>query len=126
MITGLVFPLVLLWTLGEACNSSCSITFQDQPLEPVGCNETTMWTFTRRSKLSCALSCVLLSSCAVFTYSSDTQLCSLCNGELIRTLIFGTGSGFSWPFQHQEINKPSKSFLNLYFTIPNGIRPGSV
>ncbi|KAK0044056.1 hypothetical protein Bpfe_026486 [Biomphalaria pfeifferi] len=92
---------------GLSCGNDkvCSKHFQDLSSEPVGCDQTTMWTFASWSKLSCALSCLTTTSCAVFTYSGD--VCSVCRGKLIQNLTFGTSKLFSWPYQYQDTDSKS-------------------
>ncbi|KAK6961941.1 hypothetical protein BgiMline_032002, partial [Biomphalaria glabrata] len=112
---------------GWKCNNTCVTNFHDISLEPVGCNETSMWTFTSSSKLSCALYCVSSKSCGVFIYSSDSDVCSICYAELIQNLTFNTDKVYSWPYKYQEINPASTvSKVNRFFSIPNGINIGSV
>ncbi|KAK0061098.1 hypothetical protein Bpfe_009626 [Biomphalaria pfeifferi] len=42
-------------------------------IEPVGCNETTMWLTSCKSKLSCARLCEDNESCTAFLYSRESQ-----------------------------------------------------
>ncbi|KAK6961953.1 hypothetical protein BgiMline_032014 [Biomphalaria glabrata] len=101
----LLLLCVLKYSTGWLCenDSICLKHFRDLSAEPVGCDETTMRTFPSWSKLSCAMSCLASNSCAVFKYSSDTNSCSLCPGELIENLTFGTDKVFSWPYQYQTL-----------------------
>lgn len=122
-----VFLYILTSSTVWTCIDICLTNFQDQYLEPVGCNETTMWTFTSRSKLSCALSCTLSNTCAVFQYSSDVNLCSICPGGLIVNLTFNTFKTFSWPHQYQEKYTGSSLYsFSRYVAFPKEITLGSV
>ncbi|KAK0054471.1 hypothetical protein Bpfe_016047 [Biomphalaria pfeifferi] len=114
----LYIGLILMYTLflyknsyGSMCNfgeSYCSVTFLDRKdLVPVGCDETTMLTTTIGSKLACARACMFMKACAVFEYSSQTNKCSLCPGDLIQNLTYSSEKVFSWPFKYfLESNQP--------------------
>ncbi|KAI8743568.1 hypothetical protein BgiBS90_034080 [Biomphalaria glabrata] len=87
-------------------------------MEPVGCNETTMRTFTSWSKMSCAVTCVNFLPCAVFIYFSETKTCSLCDSDLIENITFATDKVYSWPYRYRGTVSD--------VTISNGISIGSV
>ncbi|KAK0061095.1 hypothetical protein Bpfe_009623, partial [Biomphalaria pfeifferi] len=87
-ITRLLLSLV--FSLGIKCNivpNICSTTYVDRlDLQPVGCNETSMWTFLCRSKISCAATCAAKKTCAAFRFSDKSGTCSICPGSLIQSL----------------------------------------
>nr|KAI8751131.1 hypothetical protein BgiMline_015662 [Biomphalaria glabrata] len=76
-------------------------------IEPVGCNETTMWPTSCKSKLSCARLCEDNESCATFFYSRESQTCFICPRDVIRNLNFYSDKVYSWPFQMDR-----RSFLH--------------
>nr|KAI8733397.1 hypothetical protein BgiMline_028583 [Biomphalaria glabrata] len=96
---------ILLIFLFMSCNDVCtcddttlrSVTYYDRDVEPVGCNETSSVTTTSGSKLSCAVSCMLSYTCAVFRFSETT--CLMCSSDVIQNLTFNTGLMYSWPYQ---------------------------
>lgn len=97
-------------------------------MEPVGCNQSTMWTLVSESKLSCAMTCASNVTCAVFLYSS--WACNLCQGNQITNLVFNSSKTYSWSYQTYEQNWPLNDVVNKYtqrsLNITKKITPGTV
>ncbi|KAI8738523.1 hypothetical protein BgiBS90_035667 [Biomphalaria glabrata] len=115
----------LLWIVTSAVGLTCrnknifSKLFLDKAVEPIGCNETSMWTFPSWSKLACALSCLATNSCAVFSYSRETSTCSICQGDVIQNLTFTSGKVFSWPYKYYKTKLESAN-------VPDGVNIGTL
>ncbi|KAI8772440.1 hypothetical protein BgiBS90_026920, partial [Biomphalaria glabrata] len=123
-----VLMTLCLEVLSEALphnNLTCSTLFRDQQnLQPLGCDENTMWTNLGGSKLACASSCLSNEACVVFTYASETAACSLCGGDFIQNITFNSEKVFTWPLQTVKTNLPVASYM--FFPVPNGIFSGFV
>ncbi|KAK6962541.1 hypothetical protein BgiMline_032646 [Biomphalaria glabrata] len=126
--------LSLGFSLSKKCNIAsniCSTTYVDRlDLQPVGCNETSMWTFLCRSKLSCAATCAANKTCAAFRFSNKSGTCSLCPGSLIQSLNFTSGQVISWKIQNTEKNwpvtYPALKYTNRSIAVPLDVQLGTV
>nr|KAI8733408.1 hypothetical protein BgiMline_028594 [Biomphalaria glabrata] len=121
----------LLCIISYYCNTitgksvdTISKTYADKFVEPVGCNETTMWATTRKSKMECAVSCLSTNTCVVFTYSDDSDVCSFCFGGMIQSLTYNTTTLYSWAYQ--IITLDSIFSAGRYIPLTNGLHLGTV
>ncbi|KAI8743563.1 hypothetical protein BgiBS90_034075 [Biomphalaria glabrata] len=109
--------------------SQSSLLFQDKPdLDPIGCNEQTMLTEVSGSKLSCAMSCMFIEACVLFSYVSDSKTCSLCHGDMIQNLTYNAWKTFTWAFVILENSQPST--INTFYSqskfIPGSLSLGTI
>ncbi|KAK6962548.1 hypothetical protein BgiMline_032653 [Biomphalaria glabrata] len=109
---------------GVTANITSTFYLDELNFAPLGCNETSMWTTLRRSKLSCAASCLANKTCVVFTYSSVTNKCLVCHGDLIQNLTFISDKVYSWPYQTAKTNLPV--IQDNFSPVSNGIYSGFV
>ncbi|KAI8772443.1 hypothetical protein BgiBS90_026923 [Biomphalaria glabrata] len=127
----LVFVIVLCLSLfSEAvpCSNGslmCSALFRDSlSIEPAGCDQNSLWTTPSWSKPSCAVTCMFSETCVAFTFSSATNECALCQGDLMHNLTFNSDNVYFWKFQ---IVRTNLYIMNQwFFPVTNGMYPGFV
>ncbi|KAH9514764.1 hypothetical protein Btru_023572 [Bulinus truncatus] len=128
--------VVLLSTKSDTsqCNKNsnlCTVRYKDKTsLQPVGCNQTTMWSTASPSKISCAKSCSTNSTCAAFAFVSQNRTCYICNGDLITSVSFTYNGVVTWPLQNVETNwlltDPVNKYTNQSMNIPINIKTGTL
>ncbi|KAH9487807.1 hypothetical protein Btru_068401, partial [Bulinus truncatus] len=109
--------------------SICTTKYTDRDLQPVGCNETTMWTTTKKTKLACATSCSINKTCVAFRYVSQSKTCSICHGYMIESLNFTSGKPMSWIVLNSATSFPFNVVTNrtsFFMEVPNNISTGTV
>ncbi|KAI8743581.1 hypothetical protein BgiBS90_034093 [Biomphalaria glabrata] len=132
MLFAIVVFCVLVYSercVSDGFNHTSFTTFIDQvDLEPVGCNETTMWSTTESSKIACAISCVANKTCAIFKFSSESSRCSLCHADSIQNLTFKSDKVYSWPYTLLETTALSTYYITIIreISVQEGIDVGSV
>ncbi|KAH9514763.1 hypothetical protein Btru_023571 [Bulinus truncatus] len=134
MLSVVAILLLIDTSASGQCNSItsvCSTVYQDKTnLQPVGCNEATVWSSTSPSKLSCASACSMNRSCAVFGYFSQSQTCYMCHGELISGINFSSDVVVSWPVQNVEsdwpLTDPANNFTDRGMSIPIYVTSGTL